>query len=201
MTVGTHQSRRRAVMPRIQVLAVIKDDLGLWVCFNELGSKYRACRICHGNGVSDKRVKVVSCEGSAAVKGPKPSFPYQRTGLARDVINRTGYFSLLPTQLYPLRAIIRLLIDDIPPVESMVVSQCQESVLQRLCPGARHSYAQHLHGLGPLAWWRLAHGIDIVLEEAKEPVVYCKHRSFFCCVRSRQVVDSMSRKWMLRVIM
>lgn len=92
VTVGTHQSRRRAVMPRIQVLAVIKDDLGLWVCSNEFGSKYRACRIRHGNGVSDKGIKVVSCECGVAVKGPKPSFPYQRTGLAQNVIKEDWIF-------------------------------------------------------------------------------------------------------------
>jgi hypothetical protein len=61
-------------MPRIQVLAVIKDDLGLWVCADELRSKYRARCIGHGNGVTDKGVKVLSCERIVAVKGSKPSF-------------------------------------------------------------------------------------------------------------------------------
>lgn len=37
MAVGAHEGRGGAVMPRIQVLAGVEDDLGLWVRADELG--------------------------------------------------------------------------------------------------------------------------------------------------------------------
>lgn len=61
-----------------------------------------------------------------------------------------------------------LLVNNVPPVEGVVVTQLQKAVLQRFCCGARQPHTQYLHRLGAVARWWVGHCVDVILEETIE---------------------------------
>lgn len=73
MTVGAHESGGCAVMPCIQVLPGVEDDLGLWVRADELGCKDGPGCVGDGYRVPDERVEVGCCKSGVAVQGAEPS--------------------------------------------------------------------------------------------------------------------------------
>lgn len=61
-------------MPRVDVVALVQDDLGVGVCGYELGGEHGADRIRHGDRVADQRVEVGGRDGAISVGGAEVSW-------------------------------------------------------------------------------------------------------------------------------
>lgn len=67
VSVGSHERRGGAAVPRVQVFAVVEDDFGVRVCADELCGEDGARGICNGYCVADDGVEIFCCEGCVAV--------------------------------------------------------------------------------------------------------------------------------------
>lgn len=70
-------------MPRLDVIALVQDDLGIGVRGYELGGEHGADRIRHGDGVADHRVEVGGRNGGISVGGAEVSWQSGRVSLQK----------------------------------------------------------------------------------------------------------------------
>ena len=73
MSISTSKGISDAVVPVIDVLSLIQDDLGFWVGSDHFRREDRRSRIRDGNGIANKQVKVSCRYVVLTVQRPEPS--------------------------------------------------------------------------------------------------------------------------------